>query len=126
MTLDNNSDDSFDLRFRASVASEECKKLDINVGVKVLRGAAITAIKNRYRNAWKKFEDTANHVAALEDRLLIQQRWKPSDSAYHEAAMELTMRKYRIALDRLERLVVQRLLELSKLSMGNVGMVNIY
>lgn len=86
-----------------------------------VRGAAITAIKNRYRHAWRKLEEAANHVAALEDRLSIEERWLPTDDAYREAASELAMRKYRVALDKLEMLVVQRLLELSKISMGGIG-----
>ena len=75
-----------------------------------------------YRDAWKKLEDAEAHTAALEDRLSIDERWKPTDVAYQEAQAEMTMRKYRLALDKLERLVVQRLLELTKLSMGGIGL----
>ncbi len=91
------------------------------MAAKQIRGAAITAVKNRYRHAWRKLEEASNHVAALEERLSIEERWTPTDDAYREAASELAMRKYRMALDKLERLVVQRILELAKISTGNIG-----
>ncbi|KAI0734100.1 hypothetical protein BC629DRAFT_526102 [Irpex lacteus] len=106
---------------RVSAASAEQKQMAVDIATKQLRGAAITAIKNRYRHAWKRLEESAAHVAALENRMSIQERWKPTDDAYREAESELAMRRYRIALDKLEFLVVQRILELSKISMGNVA-----
>lgn len=48
-------------------------------------------------------------------------RWTPDCDAYKDAAQEQTLRKYRLALDSFERLVVQRLLELSKLGMSGLG-----
>ena len=79
-------------------------------------------MKNRYRNAWKKLEDAESHTVALESRLSIEERWTSDHPDYRAAMSEMTMRRYRLALDKLERLVVQRLLELSKLGMGGVGM----
>jgi hypothetical protein len=96
--------------------------LDLDIAEQRVRGARITAVKHRYRNAWKKLDDAEAHTAALEKRLAIEERWTPDHPDYRVAMSEMTMRKYRLALDKLERLVVQRLLELSKLSMGGVGM----
>ncbi|KAI0684292.1 hypothetical protein BC835DRAFT_1409170 [Cytidiella melzeri] len=86
-----------------------------------VRGAAITAVKNRYRNAWRKLEEAEAHTVALEEQLSIGDRWTSTHPEYVKAMSEMTMRKYRLALDKLERLVVQRLLELTKLSMGGIG-----
>ncbi|KAI0688330.1 hypothetical protein BC835DRAFT_1284859, partial [Cytidiella melzeri] len=103
---------------RANTSSVEHERLNIKIAAKRIRGAAITAVKNRYRNAWKKLEDAEAHMVALEERLAIEERWTLADPAYQEAMSEMTMRRYCLALDKLERLVVQRLLEFSKLSMG--------
>jgi hypothetical protein len=52
----------------------------------------------------------------------IAVRWTPTMQEYKEAAVLMTERRYRRALDTLERLVVSRLLELTKLGMSGVGM----
>ncbi|KAI0702843.1 hypothetical protein BC835DRAFT_1263474 [Cytidiella melzeri] len=108
-------------RYRANTASLDRQKLDLDMAATQVRGATITAVKNRYRHAWKKLEDAEDHTAALETRLSLEERWTPADRAYQEAKSEMVMRKYRLALDKLERLVVQRLLELTKISMGGIG-----
>ncbi|KAI0696074.1 hypothetical protein BC835DRAFT_1406027 [Cytidiella melzeri] len=106
---------------RANISGKEREKLDLDITLKRVHGAAITAVKNRYWYAWKKLENAEAHTVALEHRLSIERRWTPADPAYQETMAEMTMRKYRVALDKLERLVVQRLLELSKLSMGGIA-----
>jgi hypothetical protein len=108
-------------RRRAHAASAERNALDLDIAERRVRGAGITAVKNRYRNTWKKLEDAEAHTEALEKRLSIEERWTSDHPEYRAATSKMTMRKYRLALDKLERLVVQRLLELSKLSMGGVG-----
>ncbi len=97
------------------------QNLNHDIRSKGLRGAAITAVKNRYRNSWNKLERTEERVQTLEDQLGIEDRWSAGSKEYDSAFEELTMRKYRLALDKLERLVVQRLLELSKLGMSGLG-----
>ncbi|KIY47956.1 hypothetical protein FISHEDRAFT_44273 [Fistulina hepatica ATCC 64428] len=51
----------------------------------------------------------------------LHARWEPDIPEYVECLKELQERKYRRALDELERLVVQRLLELTKLNMSGIG-----
>ena len=51
----------------------------------------------------------------------IVNRWDESSQEYKDALNLLTKREYRRAVDNLERLVVQRLLELTKLGMNGVG-----
>ncbi|KIY48269.1 hypothetical protein FISHEDRAFT_43817, partial [Fistulina hepatica ATCC 64428] len=57
----------------------------------------------------------------LEDTLDVRERWELDSPEYVECRKELYERQYRRALDELERLVVQRLLELTKLNMSGVG-----
>jgi hypothetical protein len=49
-------------------------------------------------------------------------RWTPQMKEYQEALVMMTERRYRLALDNVERLVVSRLLEMTKLGMSGVGM----
>jgi hypothetical protein len=51
----------------------------------------------------------------------IASRWDESSQEYKDALNLLTECEYRRAVDNLERLVVQRLLELTKLGMNGVG-----
>jgi hypothetical protein len=66
------------------------------------------------------------HVTQLEEQLQIQDRWDKDSPDYQAAEEEMAHRRYRLALDELERLVVQRLFELSKLNMTGTGMSKFY
>ena len=57
----------------------------------------------------------------FEEEHNILTRWTPESPAYKEAEKLLVERNYRRAVDNLERLVVQRLFELTKLGMNGVG-----
>ncbi|EPQ50029.1 hypothetical protein GLOTRDRAFT_21641, partial [Gloeophyllum trabeum ATCC 11539] len=60
-------------------------------------------------------------IKTLERQLGIEQRWEESSSQYITAKAKVAERNYRKALDALERLVVQRLFELTKLNMSGTG-----
>ncbi|KAL0567199.1 hypothetical protein V5O48_014800 [Marasmius crinis-equi] len=96
----------------------------------------------KYRNATRDRKVTAKHLKTLhtkawtsleqyranfEDLLDFEtehnhfRRWKPSDTEYQQTLQAMCARSYRRALERLERLVVQRLLELTKLNMSGLG-----
>ncbi|KAJ6631847.1 hypothetical protein B0H10DRAFT_1937603 [Mycena sp. CBHHK59/15] len=51
----------------------------------------------------------------------FEERWDSASKEYQDALVTMGQRRYRRALDKLECLVVQRLLELTKLSMSGVG-----
>jgi hypothetical protein len=63
-------------------------------------------------------------VCRIEEILGIEHRWTPEMPEYAAALKVAHERKYRRALDNLERLVVQRLFELTKLGMSGVGEFN--
>ncbi|KAL0575876.1 hypothetical protein V5O48_006098 [Marasmius crinis-equi] len=96
----------------------------------------------RYRNATRDRKVTAKQIKTLhtkartsleryranfEDLLDFEtehdhfRRWKPSDIEYQQTLQAMCARTYRRALEKLERLVVQRLLELTKLNMSGLG-----
>ncbi|KAG2744797.1 hypothetical protein P692DRAFT_201882787, partial [Suillus brevipes Sb2] len=60
-------------------------------------------------------------VAHIEAQLVVDQRWEIDGPEYRRFKEEASMGKYRTALDELERLVVMRLFELSKLSLSGTG-----
>jgi hypothetical protein len=60
-------------------------------------------------------------VCRIEDVSGIEERWTPDCGKYQEALLTMNERQYRRAIDNLERLVVQRLFELTKLGMSGVG-----
>jgi hypothetical protein len=53
--------------------------------------------------------------------LSITIRWEPESQDYKDARVWANERRYRLALDRLERLVIQRLFELQKANLVSTG-----
>ncbi|KAF9054922.1 hypothetical protein BDP27DRAFT_1242445 [Rhodocollybia butyracea] len=60
-------------------------------------------------------------IVQLEMVMNVHCRWDPSDLEYKQAVEYLNTRKYRRALERLQKLVVQRLFELHKMNLSNTG-----
>ncbi|KAJ7340863.1 hypothetical protein DFH08DRAFT_963708 [Mycena albidolilacea] len=54
-------------------------------------------------------------------RTSIEQRWVPTSKEYQEASVMMSERRYRQALDNIEFLVVQRLMEMTKLGASSVA-----
>lgn len=64
-----------------------------------------------------------NEAARMEMEIGIDVRWTPDDEQWKEGVAYLHIREYRLALDRLESLVVSRLLEMSKANLAGTGIV---
>lgn len=63
-----------------------------------------------------------NGIAMQIERILkISCRWAPTSKEYEETVEWANERKYRLALDKLERLVVQRIFELQKANLVSTG-----
>ncbi|EKM49186.1 uncharacterized protein PHACADRAFT_107267, partial [Phanerochaete carnosa HHB-10118-sp] len=60
-------------------------------------------------------------LVQLEVAMGITQRWTPLDEPYKEALKYMRDRHYRRALEKLQKLVVQRLFELDKLNIAETG-----
>ncbi|KAI6013405.1 hypothetical protein BKA83DRAFT_4063389, partial [Pisolithus microcarpus] len=71
--------------------------------------------------SYAKLQHAETHTSNVEMRLGIQPRWEIGGEEYKRYKAEATMVKYRVALDELERLVVMRLFELSKIAMSGTG-----
>jgi len=84
-------------------------------------GQKITNVKTRYRTTFTRWKVKEEELLRYEEQHGIATRWSESSQQYQDALSLLTEREYRRAIDNLERLIVQRLLELTKLGMNGVG-----
>ncbi|KAI5989484.1 hypothetical protein EDD15DRAFT_2171323 [Pisolithus albus] len=73
------------------------------------------------RHAQENYEKDLKAVQELEGRLGISRRWVPEDEEWRAAARLVANRKYQRALDNVERLVVSRIFELSKMNQSGTG-----
>ncbi|KAJ7859659.1 hypothetical protein B0H14DRAFT_2577086 [Mycena olivaceomarginata] len=102
-----------------NATSEQAKKdyqhLDYNIIHHGYTRPQITLVHIRYCT-------THNRVVVIEEDLChykeergIETQWEPESTVYAEGVKLITKHKYRVALTEVERLVVQQLLELTKL-----------
>ena len=85
-------------------------------------GKQITKITTQYRTTFERWQAKNEEVLRYEEEHHITTRWAPTSQEYLDALTVVTERKYRQAINDLERLVVQRLFEMTKLGMSGVGM----
>ncbi|EKM58490.1 uncharacterized protein PHACADRAFT_88841 [Phanerochaete carnosa HHB-10118-sp] len=79
-------------------------------------------LETERRVAAEQYDRVSAEVVALEIKMDIQEHWDPTTPAYQEALKYICEQTYRRALDKLHRLVVQRLFELQKLNVSHTGM----
>ena len=84
-------------------------------------GAQITKITTQSRTTFQRWRAKNEEVLRYEEMHNIEVRWAPTMQEYEDGLVLVRERKYRRALDDLERLVVQRLFEMTKLGMSGVG-----
>ncbi|KAF9487279.1 hypothetical protein BDN71DRAFT_1485354 [Pleurotus eryngii] len=74
-------------------------------------------------HAHELYESTLREVIAIEIKLGVadQDHWQPSHSQYLETLKYMSLRRYHQALDKLQKLVVQRLFELHKMNLSASG-----
>jgi hypothetical protein len=75
----------------------------------------------QYDTAFDQLQVINDDVLQYEDMHLIEVCWVPDSPEYHDANKLLSQRKYLKAVDDLERLVIQHLLEMTKLGIGRIG-----
>ncbi|KAJ7713193.1 hypothetical protein B0H14DRAFT_2413947 [Mycena olivaceomarginata] len=108
----------------ASAASDqaktEFKRLDFNILTNGYTKPQITLVRTRYRTTYTKFLAVEEDLCRFEEAHGIEVRWMPDSKEYKDGLTLTTQRKYREALTEVERLVVQRLFELTKLGMSGL------
>ena len=80
-----------------------------------IKAPQIRNIQTRYCTTYSKWEACHEKVCRFEEEHSIVEQWTPSMKEYNDPLVLLAECTYRRALDELERLVVQRLLEMTKL-----------
>jgi len=89
--------------------------------VRGLSASQVSQVYTAYASASAKLDVVSHTVNDREAELGIKSRWTPKSPEYQKIRTEIQLRDYRLALDHLEYLVVQRMFELSKLGMSGVG-----
>ena len=79
---------------------------------------ALARAKTMALNCLTRAED---HVKDLEQQLNITKPWTSDSPGYIQTALFIQQCKYLKAVDNLERLVVQRLFELTKMNLSGTG-----
>ncbi|KAJ7814400.1 hypothetical protein B0H14DRAFT_3090110 [Mycena olivaceomarginata] len=85
-----------------------------------VRGATRGADLAR-RHAQEKMEQDLERVQELEELLEIEERWTTASSKWTVTVNEIKKRKYHLALDALELLIVERIFELTKMNQSQTG-----
>ena len=84
-------------------------------------GKQITRITTQCRTTFERWQAKNEEVLQYEEEHDIATRWAPTSQEYLDALVIVRERKYRHVIDDLERLVVQRLFEMTKLGQSGVG-----
>ncbi|RDB19588.1 hypothetical protein Hypma_013286 [Hypsizygus marmoreus] len=82
---------------------------------------AIARVHRRVDSAYAKLQNAETLVGSLEESLNIEERWTEASPDYKEYYQQNVLTNYTKALDELERLVVMRLFELTKMSTSGTG-----
>jgi hypothetical protein len=72
-------------------------------------------------SALTKHSNTDQRVALYENQLNLHLRWEMTSDKYKDVKKKVVEWEYRRALDELERLIVQRLFELTKMNLSGTG-----
>jgi hypothetical protein len=107
-------------RHQSDAANVAFKNLDISI-VNGFTRKQIINVKTRYRTTFTYYQLKEEETHRFEEEHGIEERWKEDSEIYRSTSKLLAERSYRRAVDNLERLVVQRLFELTKLGMNGVG-----
>jgi hypothetical protein len=78
-------------------------------------------LETQRRQAREKVVELNNELLDMEVRLHIEKRWDAFTPAYCETIERINQRQYLRALEEIQKLVVQRLFELHRLNLSNIG-----
>ncbi|KAJ7435348.1 hypothetical protein B0H11DRAFT_2257308 [Mycena galericulata] len=105
----------------SEAAKIEFRQLDYNIINNSYTRADIARVKTQYRTTYTKYLTTQEELCVFEELHNIPERWTVESKEYRDALVLMTERRYKVAVRELERLVVQRLFEMTKLGMSGVG-----
>ncbi|KAJ7462181.1 hypothetical protein B0H11DRAFT_1735562 [Mycena galericulata] len=88
-------------------------------GAVYVPGVAKVELARRHRK--EKVEKDLQSVQDLESLLGITERWNAESPKWQSTVVEVKKRKYQLALDALELLIVERIFELTKMNQSQTG-----
>ncbi|KAJ7503997.1 hypothetical protein B0H11DRAFT_1680896, partial [Mycena galericulata] len=97
----------------SEAAKIEFQALDYNIINNKYQRADIARVKTQYRTTYTKYLATQEEVCRFEEAHQIIDRWSPTSQEYKDAIVLMAERRYKVAVSDLERLVVQRLFEMT-------------
>lgn len=100
---------------------ERCQALEYACATQISRDNSSGKLAACLASSLRRWYALNDQLCSLEEELEIVERWTYTCPEYKNGLKILSERKYRLALDKLERLVVQRLFELTKLGMSGTG-----
>ncbi len=109
------------VRYNSDKAKMEHQNLEYNRVHKKLTEKQVAQVKTRYRTTFQRWDAINEEVLCFEEEHNIQERWMPGSDEYENGLVSLREQRYKVALDHLEHLVVQRLFEMTKLNISSVG-----
>jgi hypothetical protein len=108
-------------RGESDKAKVEYGQLDYNIIHNNYTRKQIADVKTHYRTTYTRWLTQNEEVYRFKENHQIETRWSPNSPEYNDALVIVSQHTYRKALDDLERIFVQHLLELTKLGMNGVG-----
>ncbi|KAJ6607593.1 hypothetical protein B0H10DRAFT_2439509 [Mycena sp. CBHHK59/15] len=105
--------------YSASYADHD--NLDTLIQVKGYTRKEIAGVRTRYRTTFTRYTLAEEQTCRFEEEHGIETRWTPESKEYTDALVFTTERRYRAAVSQVERLVMMRLFELTKLGMSGVA-----
>lgn len=97
------------------------KRLNHNIQYNSYQGRQITNIKTRYQTTFTWWQAKEEELTQYEEKHQIETRWWEDLQQYKDALTLPSEHEYRRSVDNLERLVIQHLLELTKLRINGVS-----
>ena len=113
-------------RSESDQANVEFRNLDFNIIKNGYTRKEIAAVRTRHQTKFTRWAAKEEELSRYKEEHAIDTRWLPDSDSYKATQKLLVERSYRRAVDNLERLVVQRLFELTKLGINGVGMSTLF
>ncbi|KAJ7034307.1 hypothetical protein C8F04DRAFT_1349600 [Mycena alexandri] len=110
-------EDSLQMEYYQRLVNLADRRLKRDLTTETGSSATLTA----RRHAQENYDKALLEVQQSETAMGVVDRWEPTGPEWAEAAHLVSTKRYRMALLKLERLVIQRMFELTKMNLSQTG-----
>ncbi|KAJ7173818.1 hypothetical protein C8R46DRAFT_1032044 [Mycena filopes] len=110
-------EDSLQMEYYQRLVNFADRRVTLELAIK----EGSTASKTVRRHAQENYDKALAEVQETELKMGVVDRWLPTSKAWADAAELVSTKRYRLALLKLERLVVQQMFELTKMNLSQTG-----